>query len=70
MKRKPFLACMNCRFLVPRRPEVTRCPRCGSTDLTENWEGMIILIKTDSELVGKVEYLKEPGRYAVEVGRE
>ena len=77
MRRKPFLACLRCRFLVVRPRETkseekkeVRCPNCGSTELTENWEGMIILLKADSELIKHVEYLTGPGRYAVEVGRE
>ncbi len=64
MKRKPFLACVSCKSLVPRGSE--RCPYCGSTELTENWEGMVIIISEDSELLGKTEYLKRPGKYAVE----
>ena len=71
-RRKLFLACLNCRTLVPRKvaEETGRCPNCGSTDLTENWEGAIIIMKENSALVGKLEYLKKPGRYAVEVGGE
>ena len=67
---KPFLACLKCKFLIPRsKEEIKRCPNCGSEEFTENWEGMIILLKEDSELIQKVEYLTGPGRYAVEVGR-
>jgi len=70
-RRKPFLACLQCKALVPRKiaEETGRCPYCGSTDLTENWEGAVIIIKEDSALIGKLEHLKRPGRYAVEVGR-
>jgi DNA-directed RNA polymerase subunit E" len=58
--------------LVPRRvaEESGRCPYCGSTDLTENWEGAIVIIKENSQLIGKLEYLEKPGRYAIEVGSE
>ncbi|ALU11870.1 DNA-binding protein [Ignicoccus islandicus DSM 13165] len=65
MRRKPFVACMNCKALLPRGTE--RCPYCGSTEITENWDGVVIIISEESELIGKTEYLKKPGRYAVEV---
>jgi len=71
-KKPPFYACLNCRSLVPRQiaEEKGVCPYCGSTELTENWEGAVIIIKENSKLIGKLEFLKKPGRYAVEVGRE
>jgi DNA-directed RNA polymerase subunit E" len=64
-RKKPLKACMDCKSLVPREAEV--CPFCGSVNLTENWEGAIIIISEKSELLGELEYLKKPGRYAVEV---
>ena len=72
MKKKPFYACLNCKALVPRSIAETKgvCPYCGSTELTENWEGAVIIVKENSKLIGKLEHLKGPGRYAVEVGRE
>jgi len=67
-RKKPFKACMNCHALVPKTSEV--CPFCGSTELTENWEGAIIIVSEKSELVNELEYLKRPGRYAVELASE
>ncbi len=66
--KKPFKACLNCKALVPKDAEV--CPICGSSELTENWDGAIIVISEKSELIGELEYVKGPGRYAVETASE
>lgn len=66
VKKKSFKACLRCKSLVPKDVEV--CPVCGSTEFTENWEGAIIIIKENSKLVGKLEHVKGPGRYAIRVG--
>ncbi|NPA05042.1 MAG: DNA-directed RNA polymerase, subunit E'' [Crenarchaeota archaeon] len=50
-------------MLVP--PEATRCPNCGSTDLTEDWKGVIIVIDPESSTLAKKLKIERPGRYAV-----
>ena len=63
--RPPFKACRVCHALVPK--EATRCPYCGSTDLTEEWEGLVVLIKPEeSSITDKLPFeAKRPGRYAL-----
>jgi len=63
VRKAPFKACRNCHMLVP--PEATRCPNCGSTDLTEDWKGVIIVIDPESSTLAKKLKIERPGRYAV-----
>ncbi len=60
----PFKACRRCRSLVPR--EATRCPVCGSTDLSDDWEGAIIVLDKDSVVALKLGISRE-GRFAIRV---
>ncbi len=59
----PFKACRRCRALAPR--EANRCPVCGSTDLSEDWEGAIIVIG-DSSVAERLG-IERQGRYAIRV---
>ncbi|KSW11328.1 DNA-binding protein [Pyrodictium occultum] len=61
----PFKACRRCKSLAPR--EATRCPVCGSTDLSEDWEGAIIVIDPENSLIAKKLGITRPGRYAIKV---
>ncbi len=62
----PFKACRVCHALVPKNAE--RCPVCGSTDLSEEWEGAVIIIDMRSVLVEKLPFrVEKPGRYALRV---
>ena len=60
----PFKACRRCKALVPR--EATRCPVCGSTDLSEDWEGAIIVLDKESLVALRLGISRE-GRYAIRV---
>ncbi|AEM38125.1 DNA-directed RNA polymerase subunit E [Pyrolobus fumarii 1A] len=66
-KRAPFRACRSCHALVPK--EVDRCPYCGSTDLTEEWAGVAIILDTEKSVL--IKYMpvrvEKPGRYAIRV---
>ncbi len=63
--KKPKLkACRRCGALVPLNERV--CPVCGSTDFSEDWEGMIIIIDPESELAREVG-IEKPGVYAIKV---
>ncbi len=64
-RRPPFKACRECHALVPR--DATRCPYCGSTDLTEEWEGVLIILKPDKTLLKRYVNIEKPGRYAIRV---
>lgn len=61
----PFKACRRCKSLVPR--DATRCPVCGSTDLSEDWEGAIIVLDPERSRLAKSLGFTKPGRYALRV---
>ncbi len=61
----PFKACRRCKSLVPR--DATRCPVCGSTDLSEDWEGAIIVLDPEKSRLAKSLGFDKPGRYALRV---
>ncbi|ABM80304.1 transcription elongation factor subunit Spt4 [Hyperthermus butylicus] len=65
VKVPPFKACRRCKSLVPR--EATRCSVCGSTDLTEDWEGVVIILDPEKSLIAKKLEITRPGRYALKV---
>lgn len=65
VRKAPFKACRKCKFLVPR--EATRCPACGSTDLSEDWEGAVVIIDPEKSEVAKRLGFTQPGRYALRV---
>jgi len=60
----PFKACRKCRRLVPS--DADKCPRCGSTDLSRDWSGMVLIISKESEVAKRLE-IEEEGRYALKV---
>ena len=66
MRKKgvPFKACKNCKRLVPS--EASKCPYCGSSNLTKEWSGMAIIFSNDSILIDKLG-LTSPGDYAIKV---
>ncbi|ADI32718.1 transcription elongation factor subunit Spt4 [Staphylothermus hellenicus] len=64
-RRKPFKACRKCRALVDKN--ATECPHCGSRDLTEDWEGIIIVIDPENSEIAKILGFTKPGRYAIKV---
>ncbi|BES82621.1 transcription elongation factor subunit Spt4 [Pyrodictium abyssi] len=61
----PFKACRKCKSLVPR--EASRCPVCGSTDLSEDWEGALVVIDPEKSVIAKKLEITKPGRYAIKV---
>jgi len=63
--KRPFKACRKCKLLVPLEEE--RCPNCGSTDFTEEWEGMLIVIDPENSKLAQVLGITKPGKYAIRV---
>ncbi len=56
-------ACRTCRYITTEN----KCPICGSTDLTENWSGFIIVVDPEKSELAKVMEVKMPGKYAVRI---
>lgn len=65
VRGKPFKACRKCRALVNKN--ATECLYCGSRDLTEEWEGVLIVIDPENSEIAKILGIYKPGRYAIKI---
>lgn len=57
------LACRKCRTLTTEKV----CPNCGSTELSHEWSGLIIIINPEKSQVAKTLAITKAGRYALKV---
>lgn len=57
------MACRKCKTLTTEKT----CPNCGSTELSNEWSGLIIIINPDRSQVAKTLAISKPGRYALKV---
>ena len=57
------LACRKCRMLTTEKS----CPNDGSTELSNEWSGLIIIINPAKSQVAKTLGIVKPGRYALKV---
>lgn len=64
-KKPPLRACMDCGTLNPRDASV--CSNCGSSRLTDDWEGMVIVLNPSGSRVGSHIGLSKPIRRAIRV---
>jgi DNA-directed RNA polymerase subunit E" len=56
-------ACKNCRF-ISNGPV---CPNCKSTNLSDDWSGLVVIMDAETYEVAKRMGIKAPGRYAIRV---
>jgi len=56
--------CRNCKAIIGK--DVERCPYCGSTDLSEDYSGFIVIVNQESSELSKKLNLKE-GEWAIRV---
>ncbi len=64
--KKPRLkACRKCGALVPLEEKI--CPVCGSTEFSEDWEGMIIVIDPELSELAREIGIEKPAIYAIKV---
>jgi DNA-directed RNA polymerase subunit E" len=56
-------ACKNCRY-ISNGPV---CPNCKSTNLSDDWTGLVIVVDVEKSEIAKKMRIKSPGRYAVRV---
>ncbi len=56
-------ACKNCRF-ISNGPV---CPNCKSTNLSEDWSGLVVIMDPSNSEVAKRMGIKAAGRYALRV---
>jgi DNA-directed RNA polymerase subunit E" len=57
------LACRKCRTLTTEKS----CPNDGSTELSSEWSGLVIIINPAKSQVAKTLNITKPGRYALKV---
>lgn len=57
------LACRKCKMLTNEKA----CPNDGSTELSKEWSGLIIIINPERSQVAKTLGIEKPGRYALKV---
>lgn len=55
-------ACKECKALT----EKDRCPVCGSTSLSESWEGRVLVLNEAESEIGRKLKLKK-GEFAIKV---
>ena len=61
----PRLACRECHFV--NDPDAQSCEYCGSSSLTEDWAGYVIITHPEKSDVADEMEVTEPGSYALKV---
>ena len=56
-------ACRNCKMITTK----SKCENCGSTNLTTNFSGLIVIIDPERSEIAKELGFKKKGSYAVRV---
>ena len=59
------LACRNCKFI---NIDSAICKNCGSSELTKEWYGYVIIVDPEKSEIAKKLGIKIPGKYALRVG--
>jgi DNA-directed RNA polymerase subunit E" len=59
------LACRECHYI--NNPDAQSCDRCGSSSLTEDWAGYVIITHPEESEVAAEMNVSEPGGYALKV---
>jgi DNA-directed RNA polymerase subunit E" len=62
---KKRLACRECHFVNPVNTET--CNNCGSSSLTEDWAGYVVITHPERSEIAKEMNVDEPGGYALKV---
>jgi DNA-directed RNA polymerase subunit E" len=60
------LVCRECHR-VQDADEETACVACGSTSLTEDWAGYVVIAHPDRSKIAEEMGVTEPGQYALKV---
>jgi len=64
-RRPPLKACVDCGTLNPRDAQL--CSNCGSSRLTDDWEGLVIVLNPSTSRVGAHLGVTKPIRRAIRV---
>lgn len=56
-------ACRECKILT----EENVCPICKSTELSEDYSGLLIVLDPENSIMAEKMEIKEAGRYALKI---
>jgi len=56
-------ACRNCHLIF----EGNICPNCKSTDLSDDFSGIVVILDPENSAIAKIMGIKKKGRYAVRI---
>lgn len=56
-------ACTNCHFITKENV----CAKCKSTNLSEDYSGIVVMFDPENSSIAKAMKIKEKGRYALKV---
>ncbi len=56
-------ACRNCHLIT----DGTVCPECKSTDLSDDFSGVVIILNPEGSEIAKLMNINKKGRYAVRI---
>lgn len=59
------LACRKCKYI---NMDATICRVCGSSELTKEWYGYIVIVDPEKSQIAQRLGVKYPGKYALRVG--
>ena len=60
------LVCRECHLVVDDAG-AQACPNCGSSSLTEDWAGYVIITHPEQSEIAEEMGVTEPGKYALKV---
>ncbi len=60
------LVCRDCHR-IQETEETESCIACGSTSLTEDWAGYVVIGHPDQSVIAEEMGVTEPGKYALKV---
>ena len=55
------MACRKCKFITIGKV----CPACKSSDLTRDWNGMILVVDPANSQIARTLGITEKGKYAI-----
>ncbi|MCW3997155.1 MAG: DNA-directed RNA polymerase subunit E'' [Candidatus Bathyarchaeota archaeon] len=56
-------SCTNCHFITKENV----CAKCKSTNLSEDFSGIVVMFDPENSSIAKTMKIKEKGRYALKV---
>jgi len=57
------LACRNCKYVTTAKI----CPSCKSTDLSPDWNGIVLIVNPTTSKIAKTLEITKEGKYAIKV---